>query len=123
MEQNRFYELAEQTIGGSHVITGHEKISTDEVIKTYPDGITLTAFDIIPNDAGGYAVFTFSEAPTKFLNGGTLLTKMAFQWANAFDGDVEEASAKLTECGGVKVKLTSKRTKRGNTITAVEILK
>lgn len=123
MAQNKFYEIAEQAIGNSPIITGREKITTEDIIKNYPNGITLTAFDIIPNGNDGYAVFTFAEAPTKFLNGGTLLSKMAFQWVEAFAGNIEDASAELTACGGIRVRLSTKRTKRGNTITAVEIVK
>lgn len=123
MAQNKFYEIAEQALGNSPIMTGREKISTEDVIKKYPDGITLTGFDVLDNGKDGYAVFTFAEDPDKFVNGGALLSKMAFEWVKAFDGNITDASDELAKCGGVRVRLYPKKTKRGNSITAVEIVK
>lgn len=123
MAQNKFYEIAEQALGNSPIMTGREKISTEDVIKKYPAGITLNGFDVIDNGKDGYAVFTFAEEPDKFVNGGVLLSKMAFEWVKAFDGNITDASEELAACGGVRVHLFTKKTKRGNTITAVEIVK
>lgn len=123
MAQNKFYEIAEQALGNSPVITGREKITTEKIIELYPEGITLTGFDILDNGKDGYAVFTFAEEPEKFINGGTLLTKMAFEWVKAFDGVIADASDELARCGGIRVRLSTKKTKRGNTITAVAIVK
>lgn len=123
MAQNKFYEIAEQALGNSPIITGREKITTEEIIKKYPEGITLTGFDVLDNGKDGYAVFTFAEEPDKFINGGALLSKMAFEWVKSYDGNITDASAELDACGGVRVRLSTKKTKRGNTITAVEIVK
>ena len=117
-----FRKIAENNTSSSPVMRGREKIATDDVIAKYPGGITLTGFDIIPNDNGGYAIFTFAEEPDKFINGGSILTKIAFEWADGFDDDVAAASRTLAESGGVKVRLSRKKTKKGNTITAVEVL-
>ena len=121
--ENKFTQIAEQALGNSPIMTGREKISTEEVIRKYPDGVTLTAFDIIDNGKDGYAVFTIQEEPAKFINGGALLSKMAFEWVKAYEGSIEDASADLDRCGGVNVRLSVKKTRRGNTITAVEIVK
>lgn len=123
MAKNKFYEIAEQALGNSPIMTGREKISTEDVIKKYPAGITLNGFDVLDNGKNGYAVFTFVEEPDKFVNGGALLSKMAFEWVKAFDGNITDASDELSACGGVRVRLSTKKTKRGNTITAVEIVK
>ena len=123
MAQNKFYEIAEKALGNSPIMTGREKISTEDVIKKYPAGITLNGFDVIDNGKDGYAVFTFAEDTGKFVNGGALLSKMAFEWVKDFDGNIIDASEELAACGGVRVRLSTKKTKRGNTITAVEIVK
>ena len=123
MALNKFYEIAEQALGNSPIMTGREKISTEEVINKYPAGITLNGFDVIDNGKDGYAVFTFEEEPHKFVNGGALLSKVAFEWVKAFDGNITDASEELASYGGVRVRLSTKKTKRGNTITAVEIVK
>lgn len=123
MAQNKFYEIAELALGHSPIMSGREKISTEDVIKKYPTGITLNGFDVIDDGKDGHAVFTFVEEPDKFVNGGTLLSKIAFKWVEAFDGNITDASEELAACGGVRVRLSNKKTKRGNTITAVEIVK
>lgn len=120
---NKFYEIAEKALNNSPVMTGREKIKTEEVISKYPQGITIDGFDVLYNGKDGYAVFTFREDPSRFLNGGALLTKMAMEWANAYAGDIQTASAELSASGGIKVQLSYQRTKRGNTITAVKILR
>lgn len=117
-----FKKIAEVNTSSSPIMRGREKIGTDEVIAKYPNGITLTGFDIIPNENGGYAIFTFAEEPGKFLNGGSILTKIAFEWADGFDNNVADASTALAQSGGVRVRLSRRKTKKGNTITAVEVL-
>lgn len=123
MAENKFYEIAEQALGNSPIMTGREKITTEDVIRKHPAGITLNGFDVIDNGKDGYAVFTFVEEPDKFVNGGALLSKMAFEWVKAFDGNITDASEGLAACGGVRVRLSTKKSKRGNTFTAVEIVK
>ena len=121
-QKNKFAQIAEEALGNSKVISGHEKISTEELIAKYPKGITLTAFDVLANDADGYAVFNFAEDTTKYFNGGALLSKMAFKWVESYDGDVEHASYELGSCGGLRVRLSAKKTRTGKNITNVEIL-
>lgn len=123
MASNRFYEVAEKALSNSPVLQGREKLTTEQVIRDYPNGITLTAFDILDNGKDGYAVFAFREDDRKFINGGALLTKMALEWVREFNGDIQEASDALGAEGGVRVRLTPKRTKRGNNITSVELLR
>ena len=73
-----------------------------------PSRVSPLTGSTIDNGKDGYAVFTFVEEPDKFVNGGTLLSKMAFEWVKAFDGNITDASEELAACGGVRVRLSTK---------------
>ena len=42
-----FRNMAKRQTTLSEVMTDRDKISTDELIKKYPDGVTIVAFDYI----------------------------------------------------------------------------
>ena len=99
-----------------------EKISTSDLIKQFPDGITVNAFDFATIDHKSFAVVTFKEDDTKYYNGGTVLTKMCVAWADAFEGDPESASIALDKAGGVKLKFAEAKTKSGNNVTTITVV-
>ena len=102
--------------------TDREKISTEELIATYPDGITVNAFDFATVQNKTFAVVTFNEDDTKYYNGGTVLTKMCVAWASGFAGDPEAASTALAKAGGVKLKFAEAKTKNGNNVTTITVV-
>lgn len=121
MTQNIFAQSAKEALGGSKVMQNRTKISTKELISKYPDGLTVTEFDFIAKgDGSGYPVFAFAEDNTRYFNGGALANKVASKWVAMYDGDIETASVKLRECGGCKIKLSTKTTKAGRTITGFD---
>lgn len=99
-----------------------EKLSTSDLVKQFPDGITVNAFDFATIDDKTFAVVTFAEDETKYYNGGTVLTKMCLAWAAGFDGDPESASIALGKSGGVKLKFTESKTKNGNNVTTITVV-
>lgn len=99
-----------------------EKITTEELIQKFPEGITVNAFDFATVQGKTFAVVTFTEDDTMFYNGGTVLTKMCIAWAAAFDGDPESASVALAKSGGVKLKFTESKTKSGNNVTTITVV-
>ena len=102
--------------------TNRGKISTEELIATYPEGITVNAFDFATVQNKTFAVVTFNEDDTKYYNGGTVLTKMCVAWASGFAGDPEAASTALAKSGGVKLKFTEAKTKNGNNVTTITVV-
>ena len=102
--------------------TDREKISTEDLIATYPEGITVNAFDFATVQNKTFAVVTFNEDDTKYYNGGTVLTKMCVVWASGFAGDPEAASTALAKSGGVKLKFTEAKTKSGNNVTTITVV-
>lgn len=106
----------------SSLQNNREKISTEELINNFPDGVTVNAFDFATVQDKIFAVVTFKEDDTKYYNGGTVLTKMCVAWAAGFAGDPEAASTALAKAGGVKLKFAEAKTKNGNNVTTITVV-
>ena len=124
---SKFSDIAKKATTLSPLMEGRTKISTDDIIVAYPNGVTLTEFDIVPGisqngEPNSYPVFLFKEDPTKFYCGGTVLGNIAASWVEGTGGDIDGASAELKATGGVAVKLVKGKTRRGNSVTSVQIL-
>lgn len=124
---NMFAQLAKRATTLSILMEGKEKISTEDIIKKYPEGITINEFDVITTtDAHGvpqtYPVMCFKEDSTKFLYGGKALNDIATTWLANFEGDVEATSNALKAAGGVKIKMVADKTKQGRNFTRIEII-
>lgn len=118
-----FRDLARKATTLSELMENREKIQTSEVIKNFPDGITLNAVDIVKMSDTSYPVFTFLEDSHRFYCGGIVLTKIVGTWIKEYDGDLGLLNHDLAESGGVKVKLKETKTRDGkNNITEVEVL-
>ena len=124
---NMFATLAKRATTLSVIMEGREKITTEDIIKNFPDGITITEFDIVTTpDANGnpstYPVIAFAEDSTKFLYGGKALNDVVTTWLANFEGDVETTSNALKAAGGVKIQLTAGKTKQGRNFTRVDVI-
>ena len=106
----------------SSLQNNREKITTEELIQQFPDGITVNAFDFATVQDKTFAVVTFNEDDTKYYNGGTVLSKMCVAWAAGFAGDPEAASTALAKSGGVKLKFAEAKTKNGNNVTTITVV-
>lgn len=125
---NNFSKIAMRETTLSELMVGREKVTTDDVIKNYPEGVTITQFDIIEmydekkKENVAFPVFTIKEDDSVCFFGGCIFTKIVNAWLEQYDGDIAGASLDLQECGGVKVRLSSRKTKAGNNLTSVEII-
>lgn len=118
-----FKDLAKKATTLSELMENREKIQTSEVIKNFPDGITINAVDVINTSEASYPVFTFSEDSHVFYCGGVVLSKIVVRWLDEYNGDLGLLNHDLAESGGVKVKLTEGKTHDGkNNITKVEVV-
>lgn len=119
-----FRELAKRQTTLSPVMVDREKVKTDDLIESYPDGFTIIAFDYVSSkkSKGQYPVYNIAEDPSVFCNGGTVLDRIFSEFVKACDGDVAEASEELRRQGGLKVKLGHGTTKSGDDLTTVEVL-
>lgn len=128
-----FRQVAQESTLLCKLMQNREKLDTKDVVGKE---LTITAFDFAPKfDADGnmvadpstgeqdvFGVVTFAEMPDRYYNVGTVFTKVCKAWAGAFAGDAEAASSALEKDGGVKVRFSEGKTKRGNNLVNVEIL-
>lgn len=125
---SRFTDLAKKKTSGSPVLEGRAKITTDEIIAKYPDGITINAFDFLNGKNGRYVVCAFRQDPTAFFNGGKILTEIFESFVEAYQPDGVSFQEAQEECMKdfckecLKVKLSMSRTKDGNRVTLVEVV-
>lgn len=125
---SHFTDLAKKKTAGSPVLSERSKISTDELIAKYPDGVTINAFDFLNGKNGKYVVCAFCENPGLFFNGGKILTEIFESFVDEYRtedntaADAYEACAKAFAAECLKVKLSTGRTKEGNRVTLVEVL-
>lgn len=122
---NLFLELAKKETTLSPLLDGREKLSMEDVVKTYPDGITVIGFDFVEcADKKGnmvtFPVLVFKEDTTKFFFGGLMLQKICTSWAAKFEEDTQKASLELEKVGGVKMRFEATRTNSGNSLYAVK---
>ena len=124
---NMFAALAKQATVLSSIMTDREKMSTEDIIAKYPEGITITEFDVVttPDSNGNpstYPILAFAEDSTKFIYGGKALMDMVTVWLANMDGDIESTSKALKAAGGVKIKMSPARTKQGRNFTRVDVI-
>lgn len=117
-----FAAIAKKETTLSRVMEGREKVTTEHLIEKYPEGVTLTEFDIINVNGDTFPVFAIAENPAICFFGGKVLTNIASEWAGACGGDIEAASNELKAMGGVKVKMSAGRTKKGNSLTTITVV-
>lgn len=126
-----FKKIAQESTLLSAIMAGKEKLETEEILD---QELTIVGFDFAPkfDQAGNpvtddmgvvdtFGVVVFAEYPDKYYCVGAVFTKVCHAWAAGFKSP-QEASAALAAEGGVKVKFSASKTKKGNNLTAVEIL-
>ena len=114
---SKWSENAKKSIERSRVIDGREKVSIDEVIKNYPNGVCIDEFEILTNEEGKDYVVLHIKGPNNYFNGGSIALKIARGWTDDFDGDDDVASAELAKDGGCTFIIKRGKTKKGNNIT------
>lgn len=118
---SKLSDIAKKTVGNGGLTGGLEKIKLDDVIKTYPEGVSITGTDLINFNGNSFPVFTFAEDETKYFSGGKALREMVEAWIEEYDGDLSAVNDDLrTE--HVKIRMRKVTTKGGKTFTAVAIL-
>lgn len=126
-----FKQVAQENTLLSAIMAGKEKLETEDILDKE---LTIVAFDFAPkfdqqgnpvvNENGEvdtFGVVVFAEHPDKYYCVGAVFTKVCHAWETGF-ASPQEASAALAAEGGVKVKFSASKTKKGNNLTAVEIL-
>lgn len=121
-ERNELEQLFLETNAMSELMSDREKISTEDIISRYPDGITINKFDKVSVNEDTFYVFTFEEDESVFAFSGFVIAKF-FDAVVAKYGDIYNANDALYDNGGIKVILESSKTKKNQPITTVKLAK
>lgn len=127
-----FKKVAKENTALSAIMVDREKLETEEILN---QELTVVGFDFAPKftksgetivdqstgEVDTFGVVIFKEYPGKYYAVGSVFTKVCHAWAAGFSS-TEEASEALNAEGGVRVMFTASKTKKGNNLTAVEIL-
>lgn len=124
---NLFAQVAREATSLSPLIEKRTKMPISDIIEKYPDGINVTGFDLIDgtdNDGNPttYPVIVFAEEDDKFAFGGLVMKNVCHAWLAHFEGDIDTCNAALKANGGVKLKFTRDKTKKGREVTKVEVV-
>lgn len=119
-----FRSIAKRETTLSEVMNEKTKMTTEELIKRYPQGFTINRFDFIRSVKNNdkYAVYNIAEDNTIFASAGTVLNRIFNDFVDEYEGDVYGASNALNEFGGLHVKLSYGKTRKGDGVVLVEIL-
>lgn len=127
-----FKQVAQENTLLSAIMVGRNKLETEDILGKE---LTIVGFDFAPKfdqsgkpvvdpstgEADTFGVVVFAEHPDSYYCVGAVFTKVCHAWAAPFTS-AQEASEALAAEGGVRVKFTPSKTKKGNNLTAVEIL-
>lgn len=125
-----FKKIALDATTMSELMNGRDKMDTEELIKKYPDGVTIDFIDNVnmPQEDGepeNVWIFVTEEQPDKFTFGGFVLAKIFNNILAEFEGDYDEMietyNSALKE-DKLRVKLERAKTKTKREITKVTVL-
>lgn len=116
-----FRERAVSATTISELMENRTKISNDELITKYPEGVTVTGFDWMKGDDGKYPVCIFMENPNECFFGGTAMTSICDAWMDGYENPADCSEA-LAKEGGVKIKFTKGKTKQNRNFTKAEVV-
>lgn len=125
-----FKKIALDATTMSELMNGRDKMDTEELIKKYPDGVTIDFIDNVnmsqeDGESENVWIFVTEEQPDKFTFGGFVLAKIFNNILAEFEGDydvmIEEYNSSLKE-DKLRVKLERAKTKTKREITKVTIL-
>ena len=116
----------------SELMNGRAPITTEELVSTYPNGITVQAVDWLMFDKEGkhneYPIFVFKECENRFYGGGCVLSKIVSTWIDeckdVATGEVTAIELLNSELSTnpVVFKLSLTKNSKNQNLTSVEIL-
>lgn len=124
-----FKKIALDATTMSELMNGRDKMDTEELIKTYPNGVTIDFIDNVnmqqEDGEENVWIFVTEEQPDKFTFAGFVLAKIFNNILSEFEGDyaemIETYNSALKE-DKLRVKLERAKTKTKREITKVTVL-
>lgn len=124
-----FKKIALDATTMSELMNGRDKMDTEELIKKYPNGVTIDFIDNVnmqqEDGEENVWIFVTEEQPNKFTFAGFVLAKIFNNILDEFEGDyaemIEIYNSALKE-DKLRVKLERAKTKSKREITKVTVL-
>lgn len=124
-----FKKIALDATTMSELMSGRDKMDTEELIKKYPNSVTIDFIDNVnmqqEDDEENVWIFVTEEQPNKFTFAGFVLAKIFNNILAEFEGDYAEMiktyNSALKE-DKLRVKLERAKTKSKREITKVTVL-
>lgn len=124
-----FKKIALDATTMSELMNGRDKMDTEELIKKYPEGVTIDFIDNVnmqqEDGEENVWIFVTEEQPNKFTFAGFVLAKIFNNILAEFEGDYAEMiktyNSALKE-DKLRVKLERAKTKSKREITKVTVL-
>lgn len=124
-----FRKIALDATTMSELMNGRDKMDTEELIKKYPEGVTIDFIDNVnmqqEDGEENVWIFVTEEQPDKFTFAGFVLAKIFNDILSKFEGDydamIEEYNSSLKK-DKLRVKLERAKTKTKREITKVKVL-
>lgn len=124
-----FKKIALDATTISEFMNGRDKMDTEELIKKYPEGVTIDFIDNVnmqqEDGEENVWIFVTEEQPNKFTFAGFVLAKIFNNILAEFEGDyaemIETYNSALKE-DKLRVKLERAKTKAKREITKVTVL-
>lgn len=124
-----FKKIALDATTMSELMNGRDKMDTEELIKKYPNGVTIDLIDNVnmqqEDGEENVWIFVTEDQPNKFTFAGFVLAKIFNNILAEFEGDyaemIETYNSALKE-DKLRVKLERAKTKSKREITKVAVL-
>lgn len=124
-----FKKIALDATTMSELMNGRDKMDTEELIKKYPNGVTIDFIDNVnmqqEDGEENVWIFVTEDQPDKFTFAGFVLAKIFNNILDEFEGDyaemIETYNSALKE-DKLRVKLERAKTKSKREITKVTVL-
>lgn len=124
-----FKKIALDATTMSEIMNGRDKMDTEELIKKYPEGVTIDFIDNVnmqqEDGEENVWIFVTEEQPNKFTFAGFVLAKIFNNILAEFEGDyaemIETYNSALKK-DKLRVKLERAKTKSKREITKVTVL-
>lgn len=124
-----FKKIALDATTMSEIMNGRDKMDTEELIKKYPEGVTIDFIDNVnmqqEDGEENVWIFVTEEQSNKFTFAGFVLAKIFNNILAEFEGDyaemIETYNSALKE-DKLRVKLERAKTKAKREITKVSVL-
>lgn len=115
--------IAKKATTIAEIFGDKEKISTEDIIRDFPNGIHIDKIEYVSIDSDkNFWAYTFKEAPYKFAFAGHILGKIFECILEECEGDYAKTYEEFEKSGGLYVVLKNGKTKSGMNVTLVDVL-